>query len=116
MKWSPARDSSGLHIKNVFLANGKLCAKEHSCYRHAQQHWAHHTIDVKQCVIEACTIHVAVLGAVLVGNGLNHKAEENENPQPVSTAKAGTVEQWKRSEKCSAKGHQCGESQLPLAP
>ena len=50
----------------------------------------------------------------LVADGLYHKGEQDDHPQPVGTAKAGGVEEGKRGKEGASEGDQCGEGELPL--
>ena len=58
---------------------------------------------------------IAQLGLELVWNSLQYETEKNNHPQPVSTAKAGTVEQRERSEEGTAESDKGSKSKLPLA-
>ena len=91
---SPSGNGGRLHIENLVFGHAKLIAEKHTAHSHTEQQRAEHAIDEKQRIVEACAIHIALFGAVFVGNGLNHETEQNEHPQPVGTAKTGGVEQW----------------------
>ena len=51
----------------------------------------------------------------LIADGLQHEGEENNHPEPVSAAEAGTIEKRERSKEGAAEGDEGGEGYLPLA-
>ena len=57
---------------------------------------------------------VAQFRLELVGDGLEHEGDKQQDPDPVGTAETGAVKQWERGEERSAERYERGESELPF--
>ena len=83
--------------------------------RLTQQDAAHTAVDEQEDIVGRRAIDVAGLGAILVADGLEHEAKQDENPEPVGAPEAGGVVEGEGGEEGAAEHHQGGEREFPLA-
>ena len=110
----PTRDDGRADIEDAALAHLKLRSEKHHAHGHAQEYAPHGSVEEEKRVVGAGAEQVAGLGAELIAHGLEHKADEDEYPQPVGSSETGRVEERKRCEESSAKHYQGRERQFPL--
>ena len=112
----PAADDGHREVAHVALVNHKVRPGEEGGHGRAQQQRAENAVEHQEALPYRLPFRAVHAGLKLVGHGLKHEREQNEHPGPIGTAEAGAVEQREGSEEGSAKGHQRGERELPLAP
>ena len=59
---------------------------------------------------------IARLQLEFVADGLQHEAKEDNHPQPIGPAEAGTIKQGEGSEEGASEGNERRERKFPLAP
>ena len=112
----PGRDDRGGGIRDGRLVHRELRTMEEGAHRRADEHRREHAVSKQEPAVGRGPEQVAALELELVGNGLQHKAEQQQHPHPVGTAEAGGVEERESREEGPAEDDERGERELPLAP
>ena len=76
----------------------------------------HHAVQHQEGAIGILAQQIPRLQLKFVADGLQHEAEEDNHPQPVGPAEAGTVEQGERGEEGASESNERRERKFPLAP
>ena len=89
----PRRDDRHPDVGQLFLVDVELCPGEERADGGAYQQRTEDAVDHQKDAVGVFPQQVALLRLVFVGNGLEHEAEQDENPDPVGAAEAGGIEE-----------------------
>ena len=112
----PAADDGLQIVGNISLVYQEIAAVEEGGYGAAKKQRTHDAVDDKANLKGLRSKKITYLVLEFIAYRLNHKREQDDHPQPVSSAETGAVEQWERGEEGSAEGNERGEGELPLSP
>ena len=112
----PTADDGHHRLRHAALVHIEGRTREKRGYRSAQQDRPHHAVHYQKGTIRILAQQITRLQLKFVANGLQHEAEEDNHPQPIGTAEAGTIEQREGSKEGTAEGNERRERKFPLAP
>ena len=100
----PVADDGVAHADEIVFGHHKVGTVEKRADGSTDEQWTNQTVDDEEPLEGLGAKQVALLVLEFIAHSLHHKGEEDDHPQPIGTAEAGAVEQWKRGEECSTKG------------
>ena len=106
----------GSCIHQIALFDHEVRAFKEGRYSAAQQQWSDDAVEEEEELEGAGTKEVANLVLELVADRLQHEGEEDDHPQPISSAERGGVEEGEGGKERATKGDEGGEGELPFAP
>ena len=111
---SPMTDDRHHLIGQITLTYYEIGAVEESSHSRTQQQRADHSVQHQKELISTLAQPVSQFRLKLIRHRLQHKAEKDNHPQPVSPSKTGAVEQRERSKESSSKSDQSCEGKFPF--
>ena len=111
----PTADDGSAKIGERCLLHYEVGAIEERCYGASKEQGTHDAVKNKEPAVGAGAEQIALTMLKLIADGLQHEGEEDDHPEPVGAAEAGTIEKRERSKEGSTEGDEGGEGYLPLA-
>ena len=111
----PLRDDRLQGIGDVPLLDDEIGSRKEGGNGPAQKQGAENAVEDQADLESAYPEEVAGLVLELITDGLDNECEQYQQPHPVGTAEARTVEQRERSEESTAECNERRERELPLA-
>lgn len=111
----PTADDGSTKIGERCLLHDEVGAIEERGDGTSKEQWTDDAVENKEQAVSAGAEQIALTMLELIADGLQHEGEENNHPEPVGAAEAGTIEKRERSKEGSTEGDEGGEGYLPLA-
>ena len=111
---SPLADNRHCRICDIPFIDIEVRPREERGHCPTQQYRTYHSVYHQERAIRCLAQQISRLRLKLVADSLQHKAEQNNHPQPIGSSETGTIEQRKRSKERASKRDERCERELPL--
>ena len=110
----PLTDDRHHRICHIPFIDVKFGPREERGHCPTQQYRTYHSVYHQERAIRCLAQQISRLRLELVADSLQHKAEQNNHPQPIGSSETRTIEQRKRSKERASKRDERCKRELPL--